>query len=55
MAAHAQMRQLVGNACGAVAIMHTVMNNLDRVGQGSSFLEGFRGSTQGAHTPQHTG
>ena len=36
------MKQVVGNACGAVAIMHAVMNNLDRVGEGSSFLEGFR-------------
>ena len=29
------MKQLVGNACGAVAIMHTVMNTLDRVGAGA--------------------
>jgi len=42
------MRQLVGNACGAVAIMHTVMNTLDRVGTDSPFLAGFRSSADGA-------
>ena len=25
------MKQNVGNACGAVALMHTVMNNLKRI------------------------
>ena len=37
------MRQLVHNACGAVAIMHSVMNNMPRVRApcGASFLESF--------------
>jgi len=36
------MKQTVGNACGAVALMHTVMNCYDRVTHGSGKLEGFR-------------
>ncbi len=42
------MDQTVGNACGAVALMHTVMNTLNRVSQGSGFLEGFYRDTSGA-------
>ena len=43
------MRQLVGNACGAVAIMHTVMNCLDRVSSGApgGFLTEFGQNTKG--------
>ena len=43
------MKQLVGNACGAVAIMHTVMNTLDRVGSGSGFLSEFGATTKAAN------
>jgi len=43
------MKQLVGNACGAVAIMHTVMNTLDRVGAGAGFLSEFGASTKAAN------
>ena len=42
------MKQLVGNACGAVAIMHTVMNTLDRVGAGAGFLSEFGATTKAA-------
>merc|ERR1719476_599271 len=42
------MQQTVGNSCGAVAIMHAVMNNLDRLGRSSSFLDEFRATTQSA-------
>jgi len=42
------MRQTIGNACGAVAIMHAVMNNLHRIGRSSSFLDEFRESTSAA-------
>lgn len=42
------MQQTVGNSCGAVAIMHAVMNNLNRLGRSSSFLDKFRESTEGA-------
>lgn len=41
------MRQLVGNACGAVAITHTVMNTLDRVGTDAGFLKEFAQNTKG--------
>ena len=36
------MKQTVGNSCGAVAIMHAVMNNLDRLAKSDSLLERFR-------------
>jgi len=36
------MSQTIGNACGAVALMHTVMNSMDRVSKGSGKLEDFR-------------
>lgn len=42
------MRQLVGNSCGAVALTHTVMNNLNRISKGAGFLEGFQKDTSGA-------
>eukprot|EP00965_Chrysotila_dentata_P260216 6213823-Pleurochrysis_carterae.AAC.4 len=40
------MKQSVANACGAVAIMHAVMNNLDRLGRSSRFLDDFKDSTR---------
>mmetsp|Transcript_22498 Transcript_22498/g.70557 ORF Transcript_22498/g.70557 Transcript_22498/m.70557 type:complete len:215 (-) Transcript_22498:1-645(-) len=46
------MRQDVSNACGSVAIMHSVMNNLDRIGEGSSFLDSFREKTAGASSAE---
>jgi len=42
------MSQTIGNACGAVALMHTVMNCLDRVSQDSSFLSKFQSDTENA-------
>uniref|UniRef100_A0A7S2CLZ0 Ubiquitin carboxyl-terminal hydrolase n=1 Tax=Haptolina brevifila TaxID=156173 RepID=A0A7S2CLZ0_9EUKA len=46
------MRQTVGNACGAVALMHTVMNCMDRVSKGSGKLEGFRKDAKNADPRQ---
>lgn len=45
------MKQLVGNACGAVALTHTVMNCMSQVSRSSSggtFLDSFGSDTQGA-------
>jgi ubiquitin carboxyl-terminal hydrolase L3 len=42
------MRQEIGNACGAVALMHVVMNALSTVSKGSGFLAGFGSDTAGA-------
>ncbi|KAL1518585.1 hypothetical protein AB1Y20_002873 [Prymnesium parvum] len=39
------MKQRVGNACGAVALMHTVMNNLRRTSTPKGFLESFHADT----------
>lgn len=36
------MDQTIGNACGAVALMHTVMNCMDRVSKDSKFLSKFK-------------
>ena len=46
------MRQLVGNACGAVAIMHTVMNTLDRVGSDAGFLKEFGQNTKASNAQE---
>ena len=42
------MAQTIGNACGAVALMHTVMNCLSTVSKDSSFLAKFDADTKGA-------
>lgn len=42
------MKQQVGNACGAVAIMHTVMNNMQRISSAKGFLESFNSDTASA-------
>lgn len=31
------MRQLVNNACGTIAIVHSVLNNIEKLGLGMSF------------------
>jgi len=41
------MRQTIGNACGAVALMHTVMNCMDKVSKDSSFLQKFQKDADG--------
>jgi ubiquitin carboxyl-terminal hydrolase L3 len=46
------MSQTIGNACGAVALMHTVMNCMDRVSKGSGKLEAFRKEAKGASAAQ---
>ena len=44
------MSQTVGNACGAVALMHTVMNCMAQVsGKGSGKLGSFASDTKGAN------
>ena len=43
------MDQTIGNACGAVALTHTVMNCMDQVGKDSSFLKKFRSDASGAN------
>jgi len=42
------MAQTIGNACGAVALMHTVMNCMKQVSKGSSKLAGFASDAKGA-------
>ena len=43
------MDQTIGNACGAVALMHCVMNCMDRVSKDSSFLQKFRSDAKNAN------
>jgi len=42
------MNQVIGNACGAVALMHTVMNTLDTVSSDSKFLKKFSADAKDA-------
>ena len=42
------MDQTVGNACGAVALMHTVMNTMETTSKDSSFLKKFKTDAHGA-------
>lgn len=42
------MSQTIGNACGAVALMHTVMNSMDRVSKGAGKLQDFHREAMGA-------
>jgi hypothetical protein len=42
------MSQVIGNACGAVALMHTVMNTMDTVSSDSKFLSRFRSDAKSA-------
>lgn len=42
------MSQVIGNACGAVALMHTVMNTMDTVSSDSKFLSRFRADAKSA-------
>ena len=46
------MDQTIGNACGAVALMHTVMNCMDTVSKDSSFLKKFRGDSKDQNARQ---
>ena len=43
------MDQTIGNACGAVALMHCVMNCMDRVSKDSTFLNKFRSDAKNAN------
>ena len=42
------MDQTIGNACGAVALMHTCMNTMTQVSKGSSKLAEFASDAKGA-------
>lgn len=42
------MSQVIGNACGAVALMHTVMNTMETVSSDSKFLSKFRADAKTA-------
>ena len=44
------MDQTIGNACGAVALMHTVMNAMERVAKDSSFCLKFQTDAKGANS-----
>lgn len=44
------MDQTIGNACGAVALMHTVMNCMDVVSKDSIFLRKFKADASSAST-----
>ena len=44
------MNQTIGNACGAVALMHTVMNCMDTVSNDSKFLSKFKSETKGINS-----
>ena len=43
------MDQTIGNACGAVALMHTVMNCMDVVSKDSTFLQKFKNDAKSAN------
>jgi len=46
------MSQVIGNACGAVALMHTVMNCMDTISKDSKFLKDFRSNSSKADSQQ---
>jgi ubiquitin carboxyl-terminal hydrolase L3 len=46
------MSQTIGNACGAVALMHTVMNSMDRVSSSSGKLDAFKKDAKSATATQ---
>lgn len=46
------MSQVIGNACGAVALMHTVMNCMDTISKDSKFLKDFRSNSAKADSQQ---
>jgi ubiquitin carboxyl-terminal hydrolase L3 len=40
------MKQLVGNACGTIAILHSVINNIDQVQPSAGFIRNFYDETK---------